>query len=505
MKDKLSVLFAILAFIVVFSLFSTVFKAEGSLISKWRVTGGAYVGQAIQAPFSDSITSPGLYVYEATFPATRDDCIVIPRPMGHAFRVEVNGKCVGEKGNFSNPTAIIWNSVYDFPLPDECKYQTNHIKITNYGLHDTGLSFVPYTAVKEKIGYRLDFQNGLTQGVALFMFGSYFTLIIFMLMLAYRTERYRLSYLYFAISNVAALLYELDILESRQLGSIATFFILRKIFLCCLYVCALFLLMGLYEFFSSGRKPYIVMALPVILGTSLVLAPNFYWLQKLHGFGALLLVLTLAIFLFQNYKRIGKVLTFSFAFFFLCVVQSIGVMLVPLYQPLLFQIGLFAIFIGFTITVSKKIILSDQEAIRLKRKTVTDSLTGAFNRQYLDSLSMEEDDCLAFFDVDDLKRINDVEGHSRGDEVIREVAEAMLKEVRRYDAVVRYGGDEFVVIFRRTDSKVCHERIKSICTFLENREFPIHLSWGMATYQGNLKDTIALADNRMYEMKHRNN
>lgn len=118
---------------------------------------------------------------------------------------------------------------------------------------------------------------------------------------------------------------------------------------------------------------------------------------------------------------------------------------------------------------------------------------------------MEEDDCLAFFDVDDLKRINDVEGHSRGDEVIREVAEAMLKEVRRYDAVVRYGGDEFVVIFRRTDSKVCHERIKSICTFLENREFPIHLSWGMATYQGNLKDTIALADNRMYEMKHRNN
>jgi len=97
----------------------------------------------------------------------------------------------------------------------------------------------------------------------------------------------------------------------------------------------------------------------------------------------------------------------------------------------------------------------DIENIRLRRLAHTDSLTGAYNRQYLDQCLPElvEDAhkgsqplCVAMFDVDHFKRVNDEHGHDVGDLVLAEIARRLDEASRAHDVLVRYGGEEFLLL-----------------------------------------------------------
>src|SRR5690606_9657011 len=88
------------------------------------------------------------------------------------------------------------------------------------------------------------------------------------------------------------------------------------------------------------------------------------------------------------------------------------------------------------------------EAHRISRAVAQDALTGLGNRRALDhSLDVLAGPRWAVFvDLDDFKRVNDVWSHAIGDEVLRAVADVLRAQSRRADVLVRYGGDEFVVL-----------------------------------------------------------
>ncbi|MBL4633945.1 MAG: sensor domain-containing diguanylate cyclase [Kofleriaceae bacterium] len=97
----------------------------------------------------------------------------------------------------------------------------------------------------------------------------------------------------------------------------------------------------------------------------------------------------------------------------------------------------------------------DIENIRLRRISVTDKLTGAFNREFLDSqLPASLADCktrreplsLIMFDVDHFKKVNDTYGHGVGDQVLRTLAHRLRESSRDRDMLVRYGGEEFLLL-----------------------------------------------------------
>ncbi|GGX87881.1 DUF484 family protein [Massilia dura] len=96
----------------------------------------------------------------------------------------------------------------------------------------------------------------------------------------------------------------------------------------------------------------------------------------------------------------------------------------------------------------------------LKYIGLTDSLTGVYNRRYLDRRLLEEiararrqryDLSLMYIDIDHFKRVNDTVGHQGGDEVLREVANRIKGELRLSDALARFGGEEFVVLLIDAD------------------------------------------------------
>ncbi|KUO71973.1 MAG: hypothetical protein APF81_07465 [Desulfosporosinus sp. BRH_c37] len=118
-----------------------------------------------------------------------------------------------------------------------------------------------------------------------------------------------------------------------------------------------------------------------------------------------------------------------------------------------------ALFIYFYIIDYARRELGNLELSRnaFKKIAYIDQLTGAYSRQFLviwnTSLrSIQLKYAIIMVDIDDFKKINDVYGHSAGDEVLRFFGATVLESIRQRDLFFRYGGDEFVLILSKIES-----------------------------------------------------
>ncbi|AIY85729.1 MULTISPECIES: GGDEF domain-containing protein [unclassified Thermotoga] len=107
----------------------------------------------------------------------------------------------------------------------------------------------------------------------------------------------------------------------------------------------------------------------------------------------------------------------------------------------------------------------------MKRLAVRDSLTGVPNRHYFfdgkflevsKKVNNNQPITVVMLDIDGFKRFNDTYGHLEGDKRLREVAEILKSSVRKNDVVVRYGGDEFLLVLHadENDAKRVMKRIE---------------------------------------------
>lgn len=139
----------------------------------------------------------------------------------------------------------------------------------------------------------------------------------------------------------------------------------------------------------------------------------------------------------------------------------------------------------------------------------TDSLTGTYNRRYYDDYIQNAKNIQAavMIDVDNFKHINDNYGHDAGDIVLRSIAQTILSCVRKTDAVIRYGGDEFAVIFYQIPKEVFEtklERMRYLVEALSVNEYPeIHMSISVGGAYGTkrAKELFKIADRMMYQSK----
>lgn len=147
-----------------------------------------------------------------------------------------------------------------------------------------------------------------------------------------------------------------------------------------------------------------------------------------------------------------------------------------------------------------------------------DELSGACNRRYLSEVlepeirrQIDRRACfsLVMVDIDRFKEINDLFGHQRGDQVIREFAAFLRSCIRPSDRVVRYGGDEFLCYMQgigRDDSERIYQRILERCRFRKMAGHAVTISVGIAEHPrdgAGPAELIKAADQSLYDAKRR--
>lgn len=146
-----------------------------------------------------------------------------------------------------------------------------------------------------------------------------------------------------------------------------------------------------------------------------------------------------------------------------------------------------------------------------------DSLTDTFNRHYLNievpKLLKKANDPfvgVAFFDIDKFKAFNDTYGHKLGDLVLEQVSKSVHKNIASRDSLIRYGGDEFVIILFADTEEEIERRIKKIDMLVkatiiryQGQEFNVAISIGYTVLakKENLESAIERADKAMYKAK----
>lgn len=117
---------------------------------------------------------------------------------------------------------------------------------------------------------------------------------------------------------------------------------------------------------------------------------------------------------------------------------------------------------------------------------------------------------IVFFDINNMKAINDRFGHAAGDAVLLHVANLLTAQVRESDVVARLGGDEFGVILVQADASVAAEKGSSLAAAIEakpvvfeGQEIPVGVAYGAHTFIPGEKatDALANADKAMYQHK----
>ncbi|MCA0173619.1 diguanylate cyclase [Bacillus sp. RAR_GA_16] len=145
-----------------------------------------------------------------------------------------------------------------------------------------------------------------------------------------------------------------------------------------------------------------------------------------------------------------------------------------------------------------------------KRKTIvhsvlTDELTGAYNRKYLDSqlnymrydiVRNGEKASLAIFDIDHFKSINDRFGHLIGDQVLRKLSQYIIDEKRRTDTLIRYGGEEFVLILPDTTSKQADQFLQRLLSGFRSKVFRVKEETFSVTFSGGIVDIDGSSTNK---------
>ena len=163
------------------------------------------------------------------------------------------------------------------------------------------------------------------------------------------------------------------------------------------------------------------------------------------------------------------------------------------------------------LVISRYMEIDDEPCVmELVRYLADDTLTGIYNRRYFEDeiRDMQNSAGVAMIDLDDFKLYNDIYGHDMGDRVLKTVADAINHCIRKTDKLVRYGGDEFLLILPNMVRGTLRGKLLQIQEAIQNAKIPecsrLRLTasiGGVLSENETIDEAIARADHLMYKAK----
>jgi len=501
---------------------------------EWSVSHTEYnKSETYSIPFYSTAKSSeefdsGIYTLTTTFTLPRDikkPVLVVPQISANAFSVYINSQLVGRVGDMHKGRTNRWNTPHTFTLPETIEKGPHTITIRAYALYELGISFVPYFHE----GSTLPLQSILliffnNHGTA-FVIGALLVLSLIFVITARTIETENKHRILLAFALLGLAIYLIDYLFIPLLPY--DYYIFKKIPLSGLYIAILFSIPGFFGY--QNRKlsvsSKIVMLLPLVSLCVIILYPSdIFQVREVYKYANLSLIPYIVLMHASHLHRRdtdnrSRLIIFGLTFLTILALRDVvqiingsGTLVLSYIGISVFLLTLTFAFINEMAEYYTQLVKMEQWADAVYQESMHDPLTGALNRKAFTVLKKlrPEKFSIIILDLDDFKAINDTYGHHVGDQMLKEVANTLIQNIRKSDYLVRLGGDEFAVILFGCDIETAHssanallQRIQEIEVQCESTKLHINCSMGVGTVPvaANVDERMVAIDQYMYQAK----
>lgn len=505
-KFTLSLLALFLFFLLFFSLYLPL-RPSGQILSQgWNVEYQGQITQNASLPYiQKSSASADIITFTTTLEKVEGNSLVF-RPGGYAFTVILNGQQIAGVGDLNEPTANVWSTVQLIPLTNvEPGENILQIKLSSAN-RSVGLGAAPYIEDMQTSLPKTALINWFANDFLLINQGAGFIAGILLIAIARSRRSLFSTEFYMGIAAIFASLYIFDFGSRPTTGSLEILLLVRKICLASGYLGALLFVCSLEIYYQGHLVVSRIIAVPTFLAVIfLSIQPNQYQFSVVLIYTNIVLLINLSVscfFIFRNSKN-KPWLIVPALLLTLSILESILVMGFTRPWPFMTQyIVLFSV-VFFSINLILDFHQLYQENLILQVKANIDPLTGVFNRNVLKDTLIRQYNTLVLVDLDNFKYFNDTHGHSQGDKLLLLFVDTVRKNIRQDDLIVRFGGDEFVLLLNHTMPHQANETLERISNHFSKVTLDPHvgLSYGIEVIVDSLEKSLSAADLSMYEMK----
>ncbi|GEN56485.1 hypothetical protein GCM10012290_01470 [Halolactibacillus alkaliphilus] len=471
-----------------------------------------------------------LFHYTITLPNTAFEQLggdlfklVINSVHSNAINVRFNDQLIISEGDMTEGFSMLRAGFVQGTIERNLVKETNTLHITTYASFRTG-TFNPVIISESIPGnrniglLRLFNERLVSLGIGLVIMSGLFSLFIYFL-----NRKDTTFLLWLSLGTLFTGGYLWDYLTMQHLS--IDYLVIKKLFLLSLSIGILFYGLALY---SLLKKKYII-ALPVmqliyylvivITSTNMI---DFRRSYNYFFYSIIAVVLFLLIVTFKHHKLNNTVFVMSlhfstiFTLGMLSLFKGFKLSYYSLSTPIfiIFVVGLLPLIITYVLFLEKDIKLLEEKKLKKQAVTqaMTDGLTGAFNNYYLKQQLDQLDDhsVLAILDLDNMKPLNDSYGHLAGDYVLCYLTDTIKQYIRETDILCRYGGDEFIIIFKdctlhdaKDIANNIRQHIKESTIPYNGHQLTTSISIGMCQASGDnpARTIIECADKALYKAK----
>ncbi len=499
--------YSFFAFLIVILLAGYFYEPRGrSLPANWWVEYSEIQlnsSKSLSLPFYKELPFAATLVIYAPSHYNKGDVLVFPRISGNQIRVYIEKRFVGQIGS-DDITGNLWAHFHTFRLPEEYASRTVSIKVEITGAYDIGIREIPYILPESGNRLFLFLSKYIITHIYPFSIGSSVFLMILLFLYASADQRLRNAYLLTAAGVMFAAIYTFDFAFRESSGNLENYLLIRKILIVSSQLAAWFLLAGM-EWFVRKQIP---LSKLMFVGTFIAVVAvsiqgSLYELVPVSYIFAFVIHINFMWVLYLAYKNRSRMVIFSFGFFLFTALYTFLNLAVIHYHVILLQFGFLVAQLGLGLNMMQEYVRVHEDFRMAHKRSMQDPLTGASNRFILEEVSFLPDDSVVLVDLDNFKSINDTMGHDVGDRILKSWVESARENIRGDDRVVRFGGDEFILLLRELDDEVLTKIMDRIHNSFISRvtDFPVSFTYGSERIGSSLSDAILRADKKMYEKK----
>ncbi len=448
----------------------------------------------VNIPFSKFLMKPTwLHLHSVLHSDGKKTYLVLPRMDCQGLEVKLNGDVIFKLGG-DGVSSKIWMST--FPVLLNLKKGLNEIDIGVWGRYNVNIPVPPFLS-EDPWGY-VYLSNALFTWFPGFMFPVLIALGIFYIYSAFKIPENRNTFTFMGISSAFSGLFLAYYITMPQFAPVNLYHdLFNRIYLISLIPMLAFYYAAIESFVGSTRYYKWVISLSAILALVMVFERDYHYVSLM----AVSLTPVLAIFL----------ITLAVAMMIRSGFLEYSISCITL------EVSVFHYFVNFlsgrinhTVLVFgisynafeflRYMVHSYQHMSAEREKAYRDPLTGVYNRRVLERVDISIEDTVVFLDIDDFKRYNDIHGHDHGDRILITLARVISSNVKGKDTVLRFGGDEFVLILKDCDDRCANDIMRRISE--DFRELTgCEISHGLAKVGESLEEAMRVADRAMYSMK----